>query len=366
LDGRHTFKDLTLEYHRQWKSLAPEAIAATVQELAKAGFVEGYGLRPDVQASMAPRPWLDRAVAAARRVLECYLVVKHADGVFERLYRWGGFLLFTRPCQAGLLLLNVLGLVAFFLGAGRVAPFLHDPIRSGALPLFLIPACVAALALHEAGHGLTTKHYGRRVRSAGIGWYWFGIVAFVDTTDMWGTDRRARIAVSVAGPYTNLLLAATAGFIAWCSPSLVVSATLWQFALVNYLNALINLNPLLEYDGFYILSDLMDRPNLRRECLGWLGQRLPAAIRNPAELRRHWFELLYGVCSLCFVAAMAGAFVVAYRVVLQSYLQTLLPPTVARGLPWVMVAALLLATAILSVSEMGRSEEHTSELQSLS
>ena len=107
------------------------------------------------------------------------------------------------------------GFVCVGCTAPKLRAFLRDPEQSRALLLCLIPALLAALALHEIGHGLTTEHYRREVRNAGIGWYWFGPVAFVDTSDMWTTGRWPRVAVSVAGPYTNLVLASVASLAAW-------------------------------------------------------------------------------------------------------------------------------------------------------
>lgn len=68
----------------------------------------------------------------------------------------------------------------------------------------------------------------------GIGWYWFGPVAYVDTSDMWLEGRWPRIAVSIAGPYANLVLGGLAALVA---------------------------------DGYHVLSDLLDRPNLRPRAL---------------------------------------------------------------------------------------------------
>jgi hypothetical protein len=50
------------------------------------------------------------------------------------------------------------------------------------------------------------KAFGREVHRAGVGWYWFGPIAFVDTTDMWLDGPRKRILVSCAGPAADLVL----------------------------------------------------------------------------------------------------------------------------------------------------------------
>src|SRR5207248_6507662 len=90
-----------------------------------------------------------------------------------------------------------------------------------ALLLFLIPANLAAILIHEAGHAFTVKAFGREVPRGGIGWYWFGPIAFVDTSDMWLADRWPRIAVSLAGGYANLVLPPLAPLAACLVPDLV-------------------------------------------------------------------------------------------------------------------------------------------------
>jgi len=218
--------------------------------------------------------------------------------------------------------------------------------------LFLIPTLMGAVILHEIGHVLTVKHFGREIRGAGVGWYWFGPVAFVDTSDMWTADRWPRIAVSLAGPYTNVVLASSASIGAWFVPDQVVTAVLWQFALVSYLGVLLNLNPLLEYDGYYLLSDIVERPNLRMRSLQWIGNHLTAALRNPAELRRHWFELLYGLASVAFVAVMVVSIVVSYRIVLEGHLQVFLPGAIATGLPWALASLVVVSAGIVIIGEL--------------
>ena len=93
----------------------------------------------------------------------------------------------------------------------------------------------------------------------------------------------------------------------------MLSAPLWEFALLSYLAVLLNFNPLMEFDGYYVLSDLLDRPNLRPRALAWLGQGLIPALRTPGRLEGHRLELLYGLTSLLYVAFSAVLTFVIYR-----------------------------------------------------
>lgn len=354
LDGNHTLKDLALEFLAEHKVLAPDKIASIVADLTASGFVQTRTMRPDIAAEVNARRWTARFMVAARNIMEWRIMLRGIDGFLHGIHRRGGWLTFTRPVQVLLAIISASGLAAFLLAGERVQPIIKDPVQSPYLLLFLIPATFVSILLHESAHGLTTKHYAREVRGAGIGWYWFGPVAFIDSSDMWMAGRWPRIAVSLAGPYTNILLAGIAGLGALLSPSLLMAAALWQFAMIQYLSLMTNLNPLLEYDGYYILSDFLDKPNLRRHCLEWIGQHLWDSIRKPATLITHWFEFTYGILAIIFVGFMAWLAVTSYRAVLEGMLAGVLPAMVAAALPWAIAVITVVAATTHLVGEIRR------------
>lgn len=350
LDGKRTIRDLTLDYREAFGSFAPHLIADLVWRLAAGGFVVLRALRADVARLTTERSSWQRATGAAKGALEWQVGLRNVDGLLDRMYRGGVFVLFTPLGQALLALLALLGFVGFALSTVRATNFIADTNGGAVLLVFLIPAEWLSVLVHEAGHAFTTKAFGREVNRAGLGWYWFGPVTFVDTSDMWLADRWPRIAVSLAGPYANVLLASIAACVGWRSSNALVTAVCWQFALTSYAIVLINLNPLLEYDGYYILMDLLERPNLRARCLRWLRAGLPRALRRPAEMARHRVELVYGLASLAYVGAMAVVALVVYRLVAQHWMESLLPGRWAGALAWLLAAGVVAAT-IMAVAE---------------
>ena len=352
LDGNRTLRDLTLEYLAEFKAFAPQAVAETVGGLAEAGFAEGVKLGAGVMEGVErPTRW-QRATAAARRILEWKTYVRGVDEPIARLYRGGVRLLYTLPGQIALAAVALAGLVAFVFGIGELGSAIERSGAGGWLLLFWIPATLLALAVHEAGHAFTTKHFGREVPRVGVGWYWFGPIAFVDTSDMWLAGRRERVVVSLAGPYADLVTGGLAAVVAWLLPDPILSAVLWQFALVSYVGVLINLNPLMEFDGYYILSDLLERPNLRSRALAWLGTGLIPALRDPTKLRGHRLELLYALASVLYIAIEAALTVVLYRLLLQGWLSGLLGNTVAAALAWVLAAAVVVLAVLGMLGEL--------------
>jgi len=338
LDGRHTLRDLALDYLEEYKSFSPQAIVTVVAGLAAAGFLRTRRLREDVKADAIRLSRWQRAALLAQRILEWRAAFSGVDGILDQLYRGGVRLLYTIPGQVALGLVVLAGLAAFFLRSGRAGAALGSDPK---LLLFFIPLYLLSIVLHEAGHAFTVKAFGRQVPRAGVGWYWFSPIAYVDTSDMWLAGRWPRIAVSLAGPYASMMAGALASLAMLAVSHAGAVAVLWELAFVSYLSVLLNLNPLLEYDGYFILMDWLDRPNLRAHCLPWVGHELPRALRSRRELWRHRLELLYGVGSVLYVLVMGIVTLVVYQLVVQRWIGHMLPSGVAAALAWVLAATVV-------------------------
>ena len=122
--------------------------------------------------------------------------------------------------------------------------------------------------------------------------------------------------------------------------------------LLSYLGVLPNFNLLMEFDGYYILSDLLEKPNLRPLTLAWLGRNLIPALRNSSRLEGHRLELFYGLASVLYVALMAVLTVVLYRLVVQGWMEGILPNVLAAGLAWVLAAAVMVLAAVSVLGEL--------------
>ncbi len=350
LDGELTIKDLTLAYFKEFKAFAPQAIIGTIVALREAGFVQPLGLRPDV-AGMTARSGGSRLLAVVLAVLEWNITLRRVDGVLAWLYRNGVCALFTRPAQFLLALTASAGVVLFFADAQQAARTIQE------IGPWMLAWAVGmqgiVLVVHELGHAFATKAIGREVHGVGVGWYWFGPVAFVDTTDTWLATRRQRIAVSFAGPYINLLLGGALALAAHWQADPTNQAFLWQFAFVSLMAFVFNFNPLLEYDGYYILSDWLDRPNLRRQALGWLGNGLlPGLKRDRRALREHWFDILFGISSIIYVLCMGWISLVAYRLFFEGWLTNLIPGSLAAALAWLFVSLVVVASLTSVIRDM--------------
>ncbi|MEE6257164.1 cyclic nucleotide-binding protein [Plantactinospora sonchi] len=303
MDGSRTVARLVAEFARIAGRLAPEQVTRVVADLAGNRMLAELpvdAFRP--LDRVRRRPWplrLGRGLLAAARGRRS--VVVDVDPLIGFLYRAGGRLLFTRVAAAllGLVALAGMALFGWTWWAGEQSLFLTEGSYAAGAAV-LLGLNILALACHELGHALATRHAGRRVPAAGFLVY-FGIPSvFVDTTDVWMAGRRARILTTASGPAAGLVLAGLAQLVGL----LVPEAAPWTFKLAFawYLNALFNLNPFLALDGYYLLMDWLEIPNLRARGLAFVLSRLRRRPPSWAQLDREGrIVALYGGVAVCWL-----------------------------------------------------------------
>jgi Zn-dependent protease len=340
LNGNLTVRELILRQVRVTGRFAPQAVLDLLQQLSAVGFVESEGLA-GISKQIRPS-WSSIAVTWLIRILIWRIHLTGCDRWLSPIYSGGARVLFTRPAVASFTAIAATGAagLVFALIAGRVT--LASTHSSGsALWLFCV-AIIVSVVLHEAGHAFATKFFGREVDRIGIGWFWFAPIVFVDTSDMWTARRWPRVAVDLAGVAVNATCAGFATLAALLVGGGAWAATLWQFVLVSWWMALASLNPLFEFDGYYALSDWLDRPNLRREALARLWQR--------GAWRTHGLELGYAVAVLAYVAAMGALIIGTYNNLLANWIARGFGASIASIGGWTIAFAFALIAAMQCIS----------------
>ena len=175
--------------------------------------------------------------------------------------------------------------------------------------LLLVAVYPLVKALHEIGHGLAAKRAGAEVNEMGITLLVFVPVPYVDASAASALrDKSQRMLVGAAGILVEGVLAALAMF-AWLAlDDGLLRESMFAVMLIGGVSTLLfNGNPLLRFDGYYVLSDAIEIPNLatraarywgylaRRYLLGLGGERSPANATG--ELR--WF-FFYGAASTVY------------------------------------------------------------------
>ena len=118
--------------------------------------------------------------------------------------------------------------------------------------------------IHECAHGLACRIHGGEIRETGLIFILFAPMAYVDVTSSWSISSRwKRISIAAAGMYIELLVAAVAVFLLFLTQSQIQKQLLINVIVMASLTTIaFNANPLMRFDGYFILSDLMKIPNL--------------------------------------------------------------------------------------------------------
>ncbi|EMI21349.1 peptidase, M50 family [Rhodopirellula maiorica SM1] len=172
--------------------------------------------------------------------------------------------------------------------------------------IWLLSFWVALKCVHELAHAVACHRQGANAREVGVVFVLFAPLAYVDVSSCWRLNSKwARIAVSAAGMYVELVIA-SAALIAW---SMADSASL-SFLLHRLVFAagistvLFNANALMRFDGYYMLSDWLEIPNLysvSSQAVEQLLRRILVGTALPSSSLRGWrrhFVLVYGIASL--------------------------------------------------------------------
>lgn len=123
--------------------------------------------------------------------------------------------------------------------------------------------------IHELGHAYAVKKYGGEVHTMGIMLLVFSPVPYVDATAAWAFRERARrVFVGAGGMIVEFFLAAIAAVVWANTGDGTVHAVAYNVMFAASVTTLLfNINPLLRFDGYYILSDLTDTPNLQQRSV---------------------------------------------------------------------------------------------------
>jgi putative peptide zinc metalloprotease protein len=147
---------------------------------------------------------------------------------------------------------------------------LSDHVLSASNLLVLTLVFPVVKAIHELGHGFATKMWGGSVHEMGLMFLLFAPVPYVDASASSAfRSKYHRAVVGAAGMMAEIFLAAIAMYV-WVlvEPGVVRAVAFNVMLIAGVSTVIVNGNPLLRYDGYYILSDLIEIPNL-----GQRGQR---------------------------------------------------------------------------------------------
>jgi putative peptide zinc metalloprotease protein len=254
-----------------------------------------------------------------------------ADDFIARIYpslRWVYTWWFT-------LLALAMFIVMAWMWAGRFGEIWRDSFefynfttKSGRdlLEFWILFATMAFL--HESFHGLTCKHFGGGVEKMGFSLMYFAPSFFCDVTQIWIYGGKwERIATVIAGIWGDLIVCFFATAVWWAtSAGMLVHNLAYKVMMVTGIGvSLLNLNPLIKLDGYYIFSELIGEPDFKERTSayfsGWTRKHI---FRMPAEVeyvprRQRPFYLVYAVLSGIYGYVLLTFLTVLTYNVLHSY-----------------------------------------------
>ncbi|GAB4499729.1 MAG: hypothetical protein OHK0052_15180 [Anaerolineales bacterium] len=308
LDGKNNIQDIVIAYLIEYQTFDIEGLMALLTQLEKNGFIQNPRAKLFESAQNASQH--ATLLQKFTGLLQIEFSLNNLDVSITRLYRWVGGILYHRFTQILMAIVTLSGLAAFTLYN------LNTPRPTNTqLPLLSLLSFYIVLALvfliHELAHALTVKHFQREVRRGGVMLYMGFPAFFVDTTDIWLSPRRARLLVSWAGPYSGFVLAGTCALLLFVIPHPAIQTVLFQSAFSAYSLSLFQLNPLLHYDGYFILMDWLEIPRLRERSIAFVQTQFWSKLRQRQTFtRQERLFAIFGVLSVVWTIVTLGLFAV--------------------------------------------------------
>ena len=309
LDGRTGFPELL----RQAQGLAPAA-ALTAEDLAD--FIRGLAghqlirqhgggdsIRLNPDAPRSPLAFISPVFQVLRIQMRLWNPSRWIDAMLPVVA-----FLFHRnvvriACATGLIALSMVTLKTGEIV--RAMPTMQEFLGPQNI-LLMLSIFVTVKILHELGHAITAKYFGAECNECGVMLMVFTPVLYTNVSDSWLLPRNQRMLVTAAGIFVELFIASVCTILWWnAEPGLTRSILLNTMILCSVNTILFNGNPLLRFDGYFLLADYFGIPNLASESTGRLrevfvslitGRHVDSQQRSP----RSRFLLVYGILAAAY------------------------------------------------------------------
>lgn len=287
LDGNQTIDQLQDAYHEEYapKRITRQELQQLLTRFHQDGLVTsdmpGQGIellkRGDKNKRMERFQAMSNILAIRYRGFD-------PERILNGMIKWTWWI-FTKPAVFFVCILASIALMSVIINWGAFQAKLpgfdafFDPKQ---WYLFILVLAVTKV-FHEFGHGLSCKRLGGECHEIGFMMLVLTPCLYCNVSDSWRLNNKwHRAAIGAAGMYVEIILATIATFIWWfVQPGLVQDICLRVMLVSSISTLLFNGNPLLRFDGYYILSDLLEIPNM--------GQKSTKALTT--LLGRHWLGL---------------------------------------------------------------------------
>jgi CRP-like cAMP-binding protein/Zn-dependent protease len=355
MDGTRTVGDLVVERMDAGGGLDAELVTDLVLALHGGRFLDPAPLATDELIADRLDPSSPGRKKLKRFAKTLSIEWKGADRLVRFCYRNLLRPFFRWPVALASGLVALAGLAAFVDVAASGRFSLHEGSAPTEAAILLALAFFLTF-MHELGHSVVISHYDRKVKSAGFLIYFGSPAFFVEATDSLMLERRQRILQASGGPFTELVIAGLAAIVIFAFPDGPLANLLYKFALLNYIVIFLNLVPLLELDGYWILSDLIQVPDLRPRSLQFIQHDLWHKARAREKLTpQEWGLGAYGIAGIAFTIFSFYTGYFFWEVIFKELITSLWNGGTGSRVLLVLLAAFLAGPIIRGLLKLARS-----------
>lgn len=284
LDGTLSLEEAIERLKLRGRHFTSAHATKLVDQFARAGLLLGTGYSGGrYQQALSDNMAGEMKKRSLFKLYYLYIPVLNPDRLLERtLWLWR--LLVNRLTIALFIMLIPGAIYLLISGLSRLHnEFLFFFNIENILVLWI--AIASAKLVHEMSHAYTAKQFGLRVPEMGVAFLLFFPCLYCNTTAAWElADRRQRMLIALAGILSEVVLGVVSTYVWYFTrPGLVNSVAFWLVAVSLTSSVLFNGNPLLKFDGYFVLTDMLQLPNLQ--------------IKSVAQLRYLFFNRVFGIDS---------------------------------------------------------------------
>lgn len=277
-DGKHTMEEIQKAFETQFRPqrLTHEDLEAFARQLLNAGLVQHESSRAaeELLESRKKQRRIQR-IATLTNILYIKIPVIDPDRILTWMHRYL-FWIFTRwffGLSLALMLAAVSLVATHFNTFYEKLPYYHEFFAFQTVLYMWISLGIVKI-IHEFGHGLSCKAFGGECHEMGFLLMCFSPAMYCNVSDSWTLPNKwKRIIISFAGIYVELIIASIATFVWWYTPGrpFINNIALCLMTLCSISTIVFNANPLMRFDGYYMLADWLEIPNLRDRANRYLS-----------------------------------------------------------------------------------------------
>src|SRR5437870_638749 len=270
MDGDHSLDDAQKEYEKRFRPerLTLEDLEGFGQQLLTAGLAQN-------ESPQAGKQLFDRRkkrrrsefMQAITNILYIKIPVFDPDKLLIRMLRYTRWIFTTWFMLLSVgVMLTALSLVLTHFETFREKLPEYQEFFSFKNVVYLWVALGAVKIIHEFGHGLSCKAFGGECHEMGALFLCLSPCLYCNVSDAWTLPNKwKRIIISFAGIYVELIIAAISTFVWWNSSThpFINNMSLSLMIVCSVSTVVFNANPLMRFDGYYVLADWLEIPNLR-------------------------------------------------------------------------------------------------------